>query len=226
MKVLRPSKGKMTCDPICHGYKAYDFVGNIYAPISGKVVLRSDGEGRNWQVGKANDPYRSTRNGRLLTADYGNYFKLKGDNCFWLVAHLPIGVVPKIGEELRAGQFVSAAGSTGNSTAAHAHHEFRGLNGVNIEVEFEDIPPPQEERRSTQMNDQTKIPASFLGWDQDLEIQQIRGLLGDLKRAQKLMEEAQGAIGTLKIERDDALNKLADYAKYQPLIELLKKLFG
>lgn len=34
------------------------------------------------------------------------------------------------------------------------------------------------------MNDQTKISKELLGWTEDLEIQQIRGLLGDFKKAQ------------------------------------------
>lgn len=35
------------------------------------------------------------------------------------------------------------------------------------------------------LNDQTVISATLLGWEQSLEIQQVRGLLGDLKKVQE-----------------------------------------
>ncbi len=66
-----------------------------------------------------------------------------------------------------------------NSLCHFQNHNYNGVLGwfrpKSIPV---DIPIASNQT----FNDQTKIPAALLNWSEDLEIQQIRGLLGDLKR--------------------------------------------
>lgn len=68
------------------------------------------------------------------------------------------------------------------------------------------------------LNDQTKIPANFLGWETDLEIQQIRGLLGDLKKTLKQLEECQNK----PVETPET----GDYTASQLFAMFLKKAFS
>ena len=48
------------------------------------------------------------------------------------------------------------------------------------------------------INDQFKLPAAGLGWETDLELQQVRGLLFDLKQANKRIPEFELQINSLQ----------------------------
>lgn len=153
MKVLRPSKNKIT-QGYSSSHKGYDFSGkgdlNTYCSIYGKVVQAKNSETRNWQAFGSGDPYKDTRDGKLITEDYGNYCKIKGEvdgtPVYLLYAHLEAGSVTPVGTEVKAGQVIGKIGNTGNSTATHLHFEVRDTGNVNIPVEFYDeIPTPPME---------------------------------------------------------------------------------
>ena len=88
------------------------------------------------------------------------------------------------------GQAVVVSNNTGFSTGPHSHWGYfrkprdrtNGYLGYVDPTPYFDgsgiIPPSGE----LMLSDQTKIPKQLLGEDQDLEIQQIRGLLQDGKR--------------------------------------------
>lgn len=153
LKILKPSQNKIT-----GGYnskhKGYDHSGkgdtNYYSSIYGKVVQAKNSETRNWVAFTSNDPYKEKRSGSLLTEDYGNYIKIKGEVdgqvVYQLGAHFEPGSVLPVGTEVKAGQVVAKIGNTGNSTGAHSHTEYRNDKNENFEVEFVDTPitPPNE----------------------------------------------------------------------------------
>lgn len=147
MKVIRPTTANQTSDPDKHGYNAYDFSGKgeqeITAKYNGKIIKYSDGEARNWLAFSANDPYKNTRNGKLLTQDYGNYILVEYEGGLrHLIAHFGVNTVRKTA--FSKGDVLGVVGNTGNSTGKHSHHEYRQGN-TNIKVEFVDdviITPP------------------------------------------------------------------------------------
>ena len=158
MKVLRPSKNVQT-GGYSASHKGYDMDAepdvNYVSSFYGKVVQAKNSETRNWQAFKANDPYKDTRGGQLLTADYGNYIKIKGEvdgkTVYQLGAHFKTGTVLPVGTEVKKGQVVAQAGNTGNSTGSHSHTEYRDENNVNFPVEFtQEIDQP--------INEMEKLP--------------------------------------------------------------------
>lgn len=120
------------------------------------------------------------------SAGYGKYVKIENSAEACLLAHLSKQDV-QIGQKVDAGQHIGWSGTTGNSTGCHLHFGYHlflrdrnnGFNGyIDPAPYFSDIIQPP----NTSMNDQTKISGSLLGTTEDLEIQQIRGLLNDGKR--------------------------------------------
>lgn len=139
-----PSKNKVT-QGFSKKHPAYDFSGtgdqNVYAYMSGTVVISKDGTDTNWTQGNKNDP---TPWG-LTTEDYGNFYKvLHGDGTSELSAHLKNGTVPKLGTRVKQGEALSKIGNTGNSTGPHLHFELRNNKNVCIEPVFDNSFIPQE----------------------------------------------------------------------------------
>lgn len=134
LQVLKPSKNKITGGYIST-HKGYDHSGrgdkNYYSSFYGKVVQAKNSETKNW-----------INNGKLTTADYGNYLIIKGEvdgkTVYQLGAHFAMGTVAEVGAEVKAGQVVAQIGNTGNSTGAHSHTEYRDENSKNFAVEFID----------------------------------------------------------------------------------------
>lgn len=154
MQVLKPSKNKMTGDPKSHGYTAYDFSGkgdtNVYSPFFGTVSQSKNSETRNWIANEASDPYKpATGKRKLLTEDYGNYLKVKGQidgkTYYFLCAHMQPNTVATKGTEVKKGQVIGQIGNTGNSTGGHLHVELRDENNINIACEFVDEEKPTME---------------------------------------------------------------------------------
>lgn len=155
MKVLLPSKNKQT-QGYSNSHKGYDHSGrgdvNYYSSIYGKVVISKNSETKNWLANKDTDPYKDdSRRPGLITEDYGNYIKIKGEvdgkTVYQLGAHFEPGSVLSQGTEVKAGQVVAKIGNTGNSTAKHCHTEYRDTDNKNFRVEFisEVEKPPMEE---------------------------------------------------------------------------------
>lgn len=149
LKVLKPNRNKQTggYTPDHHGY---DHSGsgdqNCYSSFYGVVVQSKNSEERTWQVNTPSDPYKvQGKTRKLLTEDYGNYIKIKGEVdgqvVYQLTAHLKKGTVLSTGTEVKKGQIVAQIGSTGNSTGPHSHTEYRDVNNVNFAVEFVDEEP-------------------------------------------------------------------------------------
>ncbi len=166
MKVLKPTNNKQTGTPKSHGYNAYDHDDvpdtNYKSSIFGKVVQSKNSETRNWLANTESDPYKvldskgKIKPRALLTADYGNYIKIKGTvdgkTIYQLGSHFKQGSVLPVGTEVSAGQTVAQMGSTGNSTGAHGHTEYRDEKEVKLVVEFVDqtepiIPKPMENNK-------------------------------------------------------------------------------
>lgn len=151
LKVFRPSVNKIT-----QGYKSshrgYDFDGedlliegdekgnqNVYAPFYGKITLSKGSETRNWLANTSSDPHKDDpRRPSLITEDYGNYCKLKGEvdgkTVYCLLAHMEAGSVAKRGTEVKEGEIIGKIGNTGNSTGKHLHSEFRDASNENFQV--------------------------------------------------------------------------------------------
>lgn len=139
MKVLRPSKNKLT-GGYSNSHKAYDHSGkgdqNYYSSFYGKVTQAKNSETKNW-----------INKGTLTTADYGNYLVIRGEvdgeTYYQLGAHFKAGTVLPKGAEVQRGQVVAQIGNTGNSTGAHSHTEYRDKDNHNISVSFaEEIEKP------------------------------------------------------------------------------------
>lgn len=141
MKVIRPSKNNQTTG-YSSTHKGYDFAGlnlpdEVLAGKAGVVLERVDLYDKNWQAFTANDPFKTTRAGKLLTQDYGNYIKVKHDDgSFELHAHLKKGSALALNTRVQAGQTVARIGNTGNSTGPHLHSEYRTSANINTEAEF------------------------------------------------------------------------------------------
>ncbi|GIW70317.1 MAG: hypothetical protein KatS3mg101_1064 [Patescibacteria group bacterium] len=108
--------------------------------------IQKQGIGR---LSKIQTRIKKTRNGKLITEDYGNYCKIRGEiegkNYYFLYAHLEAGSVLPVGSEVKVGQVIGQIGNTGNSTAPHLHFEVRDENNNNIPVEFVDDMPKNQE---------------------------------------------------------------------------------
>lgn len=143
--VYQPSSNTIT-GGYSDTHRGYDFSGkgdlNCYAPFDGVVEFVKEDEKRNWQVNATNDPYRVPGKKRsLLTADYGNYIKIKGSKMVCILAHLEYNSVVPSGTKVKAGDIIAKIGNTGNSTGRHLHSEFRTLKNENIQVSFsKDLP--------------------------------------------------------------------------------------
>jgi murein DD-endopeptidase MepM/ murein hydrolase activator NlpD len=137
MKFARPinTKGKPAnishgFDPVRHPAIDYNYPAGtpIYASEAGRVVLANKNETRSWRANSYNDPYRIAGKVRkLITADYGNFVKIKHASGFeTLYAHMKAGSVkPNIGDYVAKGQKIGEVGTTGNSSGNHLHHELR-----------------------------------------------------------------------------------------------------
>src|SRR3990167_10369186 len=155
MKVLRPTNNKQT-GGYSSDHKGYDHDDipdpNYKSSFFGKVVQAKNNETRNWLANKAGDPYKpATGTRKLMTEDYGNYIKIKGEvdgkAVYQLGAHFKQGTVLPVGTEVKRGQVVAQIGNTGNSTAKHCHTEYRDEKNINFSVQFidEDTPAPKPE---------------------------------------------------------------------------------
>jgi len=139
IKLLRPTKNRQT-QGYSSKHRGYDFSGkgdtNIYAPLSGKIVLSKDGETKNWQKPKY------TSKGKLSSTNYGNYCKIESqlnkDKVFTFFAHLEPGSVLSKGTEISQGQVIAKMGHVGWSTGRHLHFEARDENQKNFPVVFVD----------------------------------------------------------------------------------------
>ena len=95
---------------------AYSTGTPVYNAQAGKVVALVNLYNKNW-----------TNNGKLTTADYGNFIKIDHGNGYSSIyAHLRYGMMQvKSGDYVNRGQQIAEVGNTGNSTGAHLHFEFR-----------------------------------------------------------------------------------------------------
>lgn len=142
-------------------------------------------------------PVLAPHSGKVVEASfdaggYGNYVKVESANEGSVLAHLAKISVP-LNEAVAEGELIGYSGNTGNSTGPHLHWGYyriprdrsNGYAGFIDQTPYiNPAPIAQPTTQPTPMNDQTIIPRVLLGTDQDLEIQQIRGLIGDLRRLQ------------------------------------------
>jgi hypothetical protein len=87
---------------------------------------------RQWLANTSTDPYKPVGfpviKRSLTTQDYGNYVKINhGDGVSTLYAHLDEPVVYE-GQNVKEGELIAYADSTGNSTGNHLHFEIRKNN--------------------------------------------------------------------------------------------------
>ena len=156
LKILKVNKNKQTGDPKSHGYPAYDFrsTPDKYARSSlfGTITQTKKSETRNWQANKSGDPYKNdSRRPKLITEDYGNYIKIRGNvdgqTVYEISSHHKENtLVVKEGDQVKPNDVLAEIGNTGNSTGTHEHKEFRDANNKAIEVELvEEVDLPVSE---------------------------------------------------------------------------------
>ena len=174
-------------DPCCRAsYAKYGLVGHngwdIAAPLWTPLYAPHDG--------KAKEVIDEGSVG------YGKYVKVESDIEGSTIAHLAKFSVNQ-GQDLKEGDLIGYSGNSGNSTGPHYHWGYyrtktrnrdNGFNGYIDQTDWLNSaiiaqPITQE------FLDQTIIPKELLNWFEDLEIQQIRGLLKDLKRLQAKNED-------------------------------------
>lgn len=214
MIVIRPSKNRITCDPKCHGYLAWDFAGLegdqfIRSSIDGEIIEAKYNETRNWLAFTSNDPFKNARNGKLLTSDYGNYLKIKG-SIIHLVTHLKANTGLPIGTKVKAGQIIAEVGSSGNSSGKHSHNEYRTLNGTNIsDISFKEngIIPEEDympqyfktllQENNLDLNNEGSIREFFQ------KAKEFDNLLKDKKNIEKDMDILKKKLESLLLEVED-----------------------
>lgn len=171
MKVLKPvgkneETGGYTSSHHGYDHDDKDSKGNVLldykSSLYGKIVQCKNSETRNWRANKASDPYKNDpRRPGLITEDYGDYVKIKGEidgeTVYQLGAHLEQGSVLPKGTEVKAGQVVGKIGNTGNSSGSHCHTEYRGADEKNFPVEF--IEKMEKPTMDTQTKEQIIIDA-------------------------------------------------------------------
>ena len=162
---------------------------------------------------------------------YGLYVKIESDSEGTLLAHNQ-QILVQLGQHIDEGQSVALSNNTGNSTGPHSHWGYfrtprdrtNGYNGY-----IDPLPYLTEESTIPPMvfNDQTKIPKELLGEDQDLEIQQIRGLLKDGKRDNLDLQNVRVSLKECQ-SRPPEVVKTADLSQVSRtdlLIAIIKKIF-
>lgn len=154
MQVVSPSKNAIN-GPYTSSHKGYDHDDvpdkRYYASVDGKVTHVTNTFTTSWIANDKNsDPYYTNGNRPLRTEDFGNFFKILGDNGITqLAAHFPKdGILVKVGQRVKAGELVAIPpgnhNDTGNSTGGHTHTEYRNAQGANIEVTFiAGVPMPE-----------------------------------------------------------------------------------
>lgn len=106
---------------------AYPLGTPVYATDDGRVTFAKSDETRQWIANGKGDPFKPLFGSRALrTEDYGNFIKIAHDDTHSsLYAHLLPRPVVKAGDMVKKGQLIGYVGSTGNSTGAHLHFEYR-----------------------------------------------------------------------------------------------------
>jgi hypothetical protein len=136
----------------------------------------------------------------------------KGDIIIWKKASsLPYGHIA-IFIEGDVNKFVSLDQNWPIGSVTHKQsHDYKNVQGWLRPNKF--IPQKQETPLPTFVfNDQTRIPAILLSWNEDLEIQAVRGLLGDLKRSEKRIKELEDNLyvsNTLLERREEEIRQKA-----------------
>lgn len=170
---------------------------DILAPFDGLIIRDND------------DPKSGAYGTHLVVWD-------KVQKCALWYCHLLSNSV-QIGQSVKKGQVIGKTGNTGNTSGPHLHVNFvetdaqgNRLNLNNGYKGFLNIldsnlvkwvlagnqPPPQQP--IFKITDQTIIPSALNGWGQDLEVQQIRGLLSDFKRVKQELASAQEKLNKIK----------------------------
>jgi len=230
MNVIRPTKSAQTGDPTTHGYNAYDFSGKSYltltAKYNGKVISSKTTETRNWLAFSANDPYKDTRNGKLLTADYGNHILVEYEGGLrHLIAHLEPAT--SVTGTFSKGAVLGVVGNTGNSTARHSHHEYRS-GGKNIVVDFvdDDIISPIENmsQYTEQVFNQSKdvLPDQSYNFNDQLDKSKFKDELAVVKfnsldEERRFRSDRIKEIDSLKNENSDLKHKI-NFLTFNPSI--------
>ncbi len=111
----------MRLHPIYHYWRMHNGV-DINAPFNSKIVAAADGR---VIIAKTIPGYNSVSGNNYGGTNYGNYIIIDhGGGISTTYAHCKLLKV-KVGDNVKAGQWISITGSTGLSTGAHLHFEVR-----------------------------------------------------------------------------------------------------
>lgn len=227
MQVVVPSKNRIN-GPYTSSHKAYDHddvpVKEYYASVSGRVTHVTNTYTKSWLANTPSDPwYRPGVIRALRTEDYGNFFKILGDNGITqLAAHFPKdGILVKVGNRVNAGQLIAIPpgthNDTGNSSGGHTHTEYRNAQGVNIEVTFTAGGPmpntlltylgvPTEEDAKTRLKAHLGEHEDRSEWGNEEDDR--GGFLGASRRdTKKLQEEVSGFPTQIQLARQQGYDE-------------------
>lgn len=111
----------MRLHPIYHTWRMHSGV-DINAPFNAKIVAVADGK---VIIAKTISGYNSSSGNNYGGSGYGNYIIVDhGGGVASLYGHCKLLKV-KVGDNVKAGQWIGVVGSTGLSTGAHLHFEIR-----------------------------------------------------------------------------------------------------